>query len=93
MKEKAMQPEIAGKCFEMKRTARVSALALSSGIMSDDCWVPQPVVAVELGVTDRTLWRWRNDLNVAFPQPKIIRGRCYFRRSELDAWKATRETK
>jgi predicted DNA-binding transcriptional regulator AlpA len=52
--------------------------------------IPAPAVASELGVTRRTLGRWLIDLNLGFPRPIEINCRLYFRRAELEAWKAGR---
>lgn len=68
--------------------ARVSTDALASGIATADVLVPGPVVSVEFGITDRTLARWRADPRVNFPKHVIIRSRTYFRRAEIDAWRA-----
>jgi len=35
-----------------------------------------------------TLWRWRQDARLQFPEPIVIRGGLYFDEGELDAWLA-----
>ena len=42
-------------------------------------------------VHDMTLWRWRHDSELKFPQPDTIRGRNYWRIGDLDAWDAARK--
>jgi len=38
------------------------------------------------GVSEMTIWRWRRDPELNFPQSKPIRKRHYWRVSDLDAW-------
>jgi predicted DNA-binding transcriptional regulator AlpA len=52
--------------------------------------IPKPNLARELGVCPRTLSRWLTDESVDFPKPVIIRGRNYFHRAAVEAWKAAR---
>jgi predicted DNA-binding transcriptional regulator AlpA len=33
-----------------------------------------------------TLWRWLQDEELKFPNPILIKGRRYWRWSDLDAW-------
>ena len=50
--------------------------------------VPKPNLATELGVSSRTISRWQADTQVDFPRPVVIRGRNYFDRASIEAWKA-----
>ena len=52
-------------------------------------WVPAPMLAVELGISRRTLSRWVDDPRVNFPSSRRVRGQLYFIRGEVDAWKAS----
>ena len=52
--------------------------------MNDTSFIPTSALARELGVHRRTLARWMDD---GFPMPKIINGRLYFQRDEIEAWK------
>ena len=38
------------------------------------------------GVSDMTLWRWLNDPQSDFPQPRYFRKRRYWREDELQEW-------
>lgn len=38
------------------------------------------------GVSQMTLWRWINDPQTGFPQPRYIKTRRYWREDELEAW-------
>jgi predicted DNA-binding transcriptional regulator AlpA len=35
------------------------------------------------GICDMTLWRWRRDPDLQFPEPVIIRRRNFYRASEI----------
>lgn len=52
--------------------------------------IPKPNLARELGVSSRTLSRWLQDEEVNFPKPIVLRGRNYFDRNGVEAWKSTR---
>ena len=56
-------------------------------------WIPAPELAVELGVTRRTLGRWMCDVALGFPRPKIVNHRLYFSRGDVEAWKAATAVK
>jgi hypothetical protein len=38
------------------------------------------------GISDMTLWRWLHDEKIAFPQPKVINRRRYFRVEDVEAF-------
>ena len=44
------------------------------------------------GISDMTLWRWLQDVNLKFPKPIVIEGRRYWHWSNLDAWDAAQAT-
>jgi predicted DNA-binding transcriptional regulator AlpA len=48
--------------------------------------IKQPDVAKLLGVTVRTIHRYRHDPGMHFPEPVEINGRQYFRRAEILNW-------
>jgi predicted DNA-binding transcriptional regulator AlpA len=52
--------------------------------------VPATVVAAEFGISRRNLGRWFKDPRLEFPIPVQINKRLYFKRSELEEWKASR---
>jgi predicted DNA-binding transcriptional regulator AlpA len=52
--------------------------------------IPKPALAAELGVSSRTISRWLADVAVEFPKPIVIRGRNYFPRTAIEAWKSAR---
>lgn len=59
--------------------------------MSDVCeLVAAVVVARELGVCRKTLYRWIKDEDVRFPAPTRIKERLFFDRAAVEAWKAAR---
>jgi len=64
---------------------------MSSPIQADPL-VPARQVQAEFGVTAMTLWRWvaRRD-TTGFPPPIKINKRNYWRRSALEAFKASHE--
>ena len=50
--------------------------------------VTQPEAARLLGnVSLMTMWRWRHDQEMNFPQSIEINNRIYFRRCEILAWR------
>ena len=50
--------------------------------------VTQPEAARLLGgVSLMTLWRWRHDPEMCFPEAIDINGRIYFRRKEILNWR------
>jgi len=61
---------------------------------SEDARISQPEVARLLGnVSSMTLWRWRNDPALNFPQPVLeVNGRRYFRRADILAWSPPAKT-
>lgn len=52
--------------------------------------VPAPQLAKEIGIHRRSLARWLEDEAVGLPKPTKIRSRLFFRRDEIEAWKAAR---
>ncbi|SFH21197.1 helix-turn-helix transcriptional regulator [Sulfitobacter dubius] len=53
-------------------------------------YVPAHVARREiLGVSEMTVWRWRQDPSLGFPSPVRIRNRLYFRADELRDWMET----
>ena len=57
---------------------------------TNETLVPAPQLAGEFGITRRTLARWLNDPELGFPRATRIKGRLYFSRSTVEAWKAAR---
>jgi hypothetical protein len=57
------------------------------GRHSDNTLVPAAGVCAEFGVCRRTLARWAEDAMLGFPTPTIIKGRWFFRRASIEAWK------
>jgi predicted DNA-binding transcriptional regulator AlpA len=61
--------------------------------MSDiqiDSIIPAPRLAEQLGITRRTLARWLDNSELAFPTPARINGRLYFSRGAIEVWKTKR---
>lgn len=52
--------------------------------------LPKTAVAAAFHVAPRSIDRWVRDAALGFPQPTMIRKRCYFDAAELEAWKAAR---
>lgn len=51
-------------------------------------WIPASDLAVELGISRRTLTRWLLDVALGFPRPRCVNHRLYFERGAVEAWKA-----
>jgi predicted DNA-binding transcriptional regulator AlpA len=51
--------------------------------------IPQSRTQKLLGISAMTLWRWQKQNG--FPNPKVIRGRKYFRASEINSWIESQE--
>jgi predicted DNA-binding transcriptional regulator AlpA len=49
-----------------------------------------PELRRRFGITDMSLWRWRHDAELNFPQPVKLRCRNYYRESDIAAWLAAR---
>jgi hypothetical protein len=58
----------------MNHTMRSSA---DDDAASDDVFVPDPKVWVELGISSMTGWRWQRDRTLNFPPAIRIRGRNF----------------
>jgi predicted DNA-binding transcriptional regulator AlpA len=56
--------------------------------MSKTELVPAPALAAEIGIHRRSLARWLKDESLGLPEPLKIRGRLFFRREEIENWKA-----
>ena len=56
-------------------------------------WIPASDLAVELGISRRTLARWLLDAALAFPRPRCVNHRLYFERGAVEAWKAAAAVK
>jgi len=48
--------------------------------------IPGRKVREMLGISAVTLWRWRHDKNLGFPQPSKINDRLYFPRGQVLEW-------
>jgi hypothetical protein len=60
---------------------------------SDGARVTQPEAARLLGgVSMMTMWRWRHDPEMNFPEAIEINGRVYFRRAEIVNWQPPSRT-
>ena len=53
--------------------------------------VPGSKLRRMLGVSAVTLWRWRQDQELAFPPAKLINGRNYFPWADVQDWLARRQ--
>jgi hypothetical protein len=55
--------------------------------VTDDARITQPEAARLLGdVSAMTMWRWRNNPEMQFPEAIQVNGRIYFRRAEIVSW-------
>jgi hypothetical protein len=64
-------------------SARVAQYAEASG-----SWIPASDLAVELGISRRTLSRWLLDEVLVFPRPRCVNHRLYFERGAVETWKS-----
>jgi predicted DNA-binding transcriptional regulator AlpA len=48
--------------------------------------VSAPKLRAMLGISPVTLWRWRHDEELMFPQAREIKGRLYFQWGAVCAW-------
>jgi predicted DNA-binding transcriptional regulator AlpA len=55
-------------------------------VKTESEWLGGAQLAALLGVTTMTLWRWQRDPKLNFPQPKIIRERKYWSRTQINEW-------
>ena len=51
-------------------------------------WIPASDLAMELGISRRTLTRWLLDAALSFPRPRCVNHRLYFERGAVEVWKA-----
>jgi hypothetical protein len=50
-------------------------------------WIPAPRLAIELGISRRTLKRWGLTPKLEFPRPTVVNHRLYYDRAAIEAWK------
>lgn len=62
------------------------------GQRSDGALLSAAAVRYRYGISATTLWTWRHDPTLAFPEGIRINGRNYFRREDLVAWEMLRST-
>ena len=62
--------------------------ARAAAASHEHSWVAAPQLAMELGISRRTLTRWLHDTPLRFPRPRIVNKRLYFERGAVDCWKA-----
>jgi predicted DNA-binding transcriptional regulator AlpA len=56
----------------------------------DQRWLRNSELAVRLGVTVMTIWRWQKDAALKFPQPALINGKPYTDIDEVNCWMRSR---
>ena len=59
---------------------------LSTFLKTEDQYLTGPKLRARLGISAVTLWRWRHDPRLGFPQPRVIKGRNYFLLSDVCHW-------
>ena len=57
-----------------------------SAEMTDAAMLTARALQNRYGISAMTVWRWEHDERLGFPAPTIIRGRRYWRASDLEAW-------
>jgi excisionase family DNA binding protein len=72
---------------DLEQLAELLAPHLTATTASDDRWLTTAEAALHLGLSVHALHRLTAARRVPFTQ-HAPGGRCYFRRSELDAWRA-----
>lgn len=65
----------------------------AAGAFEQRSWIPASDLAVELGISRRTLTRWLLDVALGFPRPRCINHRLYFERGAVEVWKAATAVK
>ena len=53
-------------------------------------FLPAGQVRSRYGVSDMAIWRWLHNERLGFPRPIRINGRRFWKRTELEAWEASR---
>jgi predicted DNA-binding transcriptional regulator AlpA len=53
-------------------------------------FLPAGQVRIRYGVSDMAIWRWLRNEQLNFPRPIRINGRRFWKRTELEAWEASR---
>jgi predicted DNA-binding transcriptional regulator AlpA len=61
--------------------------------MTEPAMLTARAVQKRYGISAMTVWRWEHDERLGFPAPTIIRGRRYWRGSELEAWERSQPTR
>jgi predicted DNA-binding transcriptional regulator AlpA len=67
--------------------------ARAAAASHEHSWVAAPQLAVELGISRRTLARWMRDIPMGFPSARCVNKRLYFERGAVEAWKTSTAVK
>jgi predicted DNA-binding transcriptional regulator AlpA len=57
----------------------------------DRTYLPASQVRARYGVSEVSIWRWLQNEALGFPAPIRIGTRRYWRRTDLEAWEASRD--
>jgi predicted DNA-binding transcriptional regulator AlpA len=68
------------------QTAASESEPASPTQLDASAYVPGPKLRASLGISAVTLWRWRHDKGLGFPQPLKINDRLYFPRAQVLEW-------
>ena len=75
------------------RAEHHAELLANQGSIADSKWLTLVLVARYLNCSAMTIHRYANDPNYAhlnFPKPSVVVDRCYWDRTEIDAWMRSR---
>ncbi len=61
--------------------------------MSEPVFFPIAKMLTRYNVTKMTIWRWRQNKELGFPEPISINGRNMWRLADLEKWEASQAGK
>ncbi|TAU26214.1 DNA-binding protein [Rhizobium ruizarguesonis] len=53
-------------------------------------YLTRPQVRARYQISEMTMWRWEQNLDLKFPKPMVVGRRKYFKEEELTAWERDR---
>jgi predicted DNA-binding transcriptional regulator AlpA len=59
-------------------------------VMQQQAYLTRPQVRARYQISEMTMWRWEQNLDLNFPKPMVVGRRKYFKEEELTAWERDR---